>query len=115
MKRTQMSLAKVWNLCKAGKAFLALAALLLLASAALRQAQDVALAQDDHDLCWFTVDGGGGDSEGGSYVSSSTVDQPDAGPALTGGGYTLVGGFWSGAVAGPEQYPIYLPLVLKNH
>jgi hypothetical protein len=38
---------------------LALAALLLLASIALRQAQDVALAQGDYDLSWFTVDGDG--------------------------------------------------------
>jgi hypothetical protein len=39
------------------------------------------------------------------------MGQPDAGLALTGGGYTLVGGFWGGAMA---QYRIYLPLVLRN-
>jgi hypothetical protein len=89
MKRTQMSLAKVPNLRQAGKAFLALTALLLLASAALRQAQDVALAQSDYDQSWFTMDGDGGNSEGGSYVSSGTVGQPDAGLALTGGDDTL--------------------------
>lgn len=115
MKHTQLGLARVPNLRRAGKALFALAVILLLASVAFRQAQYVALAQGDYDLSWFTVDGGGGTCEGGSYVLSGAVGQPDAGLALTRGGYTLVGGLWSGAVAGPGQHPVYLPLVLKNH
>ena len=42
---------------------------------------------------WFTMDGGGGTSAGGAYALSGTIGQPDAGK-LTGGNYTLVGGFW---------------------
>ncbi|GBD08545.1 hypothetical protein HRbin22_00785 [Candidatus Thermoflexus japonica] len=34
--------------------------------------------------------------------------------ALSGGNYTLVGGFWGGAVAA-VQYRVYLPLVLRNY
>ena len=44
-------------------------------------------------LDWVTTDGGGGTSVGGAYSLSGTVGQPDAGE-LTGGNYTLVGGFW---------------------
>lgn len=74
----------------------------------------VALAQSGggYDLSWNTVDGGGYTfSTGGGYALGGTIGQPDAG-VLTGGGYTLVGGFWGGAGA---QYSIYLPLVLNNH
>lgn len=48
-------------------------------------------------------------STSGDYQLGSTVGQPDAG-VLSGGGYTLVGGFWGGAAI---QYRIYLPLVLR--
>ncbi|GBD08547.1 hypothetical protein HRbin22_00787 [Candidatus Thermoflexus japonica] len=87
---------------------LLLAALLLLLAS-------VALAQSDggYDLSWWTVDGGGYTwSEGGGYALGGTIGQPDAGAALTGGNYTLVGGFWGGAVV---QYRVYLPLVLRNY
>jgi hypothetical protein len=43
---------------------------------------------------WFTVDGGGGTSTGGAYSLSGTIGQTDA-ALLTGGNYTLQGGFWS--------------------
>lgn len=43
---------------------------------------------------WFTIDGGGGTSTAGVYSVSGTIGQPDAGPAMTGGNYSLVGGFW---------------------
>ena len=96
-----------------------LAVLLLLASIALRQAQDIALAQsgDGYDLIWWTVDGGGGTiSESGSgYTLIGTVGQPEPGPALTDGSYTLIGGFWQGRVASAEEYKTYLPLILKSY
>jgi len=46
-----------------------------------------------YSIDWFTVDGGGGTSTGGVYSVSGTVGQPDAG-AMSGGNYTLEGGFW---------------------
>jgi len=68
-----------------------------------------------YDLTWNTVDGGGYTwSTGGGYALGGTVGQPDAG-VLQGGGYTLVGGFWGGAVGAVAQYRVYLPLVLRNY
>jgi hypothetical protein len=69
-------------------------ALVLLASAAAAVAQ--------FDLSWNTVDGGGDMfTTGGTYQLSGTIAQPDAG-VMTGGNFTLVGGFWSVAAAGPQ-------------
>ena len=42
---------------------------------------------------WFTIDGGGGTSTGALFSVSGTIGQPDAG-AMSGGTYSLVGGFW---------------------
>jgi hypothetical protein len=72
----------------------------------------VAQSGGQYDLSWNTVDGGGMTHlSAGAYALSSTAGQPDAGPALSGGDYALVGGFWSGVTA---QYRVYLPLVLRN-
>jgi hypothetical protein len=45
-------------------------------------------------LGWFTIDGGGGTSTGGVFMVSGTIGQPDAG-MMSGGNFTLEGGFWS--------------------
>ena len=45
-------------------------------------------------LDWSTVDGGGGSSTGGVYSVSGTIGQPDTG-AMSGGNFTLQGGFWA--------------------
>jgi len=42
---------------------------------------------------WFTIDGGGGTSTGGVYSVSGTIGQPDAG-AMSGGNFSIDGGFW---------------------
>jgi hypothetical protein len=56
------------------------------------------LAGEPFDLSWNTIDGGGVmRSSGGSFVLSGTIGQPDAGPGapgMTGGNFTLTGGFW---------------------
>src|SRR5207253_7230138 len=45
---------------------------------------------------WFPIDGGGGTSTGSVYSVSGSIGQPDANPQpLTGGNFSLVGGFWS--------------------
>jgi hypothetical protein len=51
----------------------------------------------NYAIDWFTIDGGGGTSTGGVFAVSGTIGQPDAG-AMSGGVYSLVGGFW-GVVA----------------
>ena len=55
------------------------------------------LANAQYAIDWFTIDGGGGTSSGGSFTLSGTIGQPDAG-TLSGGNYTLQGGFWPGIV-----------------
>lgn len=99
-------------LTKTVKTTLALcAALLLLASAAVVFGQSGGV----YDLTWSTIDGGGGTSAGGVYALSGTAGQPDAGPAMRGGAYTLVGGFWIGGVPATSPSKIYLPLVLRAY
>ena len=46
-----------------------------------------------YSIDWFTIDGGGGTSTGGVFSVSGTIGQPDAGH-MSGGNYTLDGGFW---------------------
>ena len=45
------------------------------------------------DLSFFTIDGGGGSSAGGGFTLSGVIGQPDPG-VLSGGPYTLQGGFY---------------------
>ncbi len=56
--------------------------------------------RDTYELDWCTLDGGGQMwCAGGEYEMSGTIGQPDAGTALTGGDFRLVGGFWAFASA----------------
>jgi hypothetical protein len=48
-----------------------------------------------YSINWFKVAGGGGTSAGGTYQVSGTIGQHDAGGPMTGGNYSLTGGFWS--------------------
>lgn len=58
----------------------------------------VAAAQS-FDVSWYTIDGGGATfSTGGAFQLGGTIGQFDAGPTpMTGGAFTLTGGFWPGA------------------
>ncbi len=51
----------------------------------------VAYAQSrgGYDLSWWTIDSGGI-----TFATGGTLGQPDASNALTGGSYSLTGGFW---------------------
>lgn len=54
-----------------------------------------------YSIPWWTVDNGGATSStGGTYRLNGTSGQPDAGQ-LSGGSYTLYGGFWNMAVPTP--------------
>ena len=44
---------------------------------------------------WYKIAGGGGTSTGGVYQVSGTIGQPDASGAMSGGNYSVTGGFWS--------------------
>jgi hypothetical protein len=43
---------------------------------------------------WYKIAGGGG-SAGGNYSVGGTIGQHDASDAMSGGSYSLTGGFWS--------------------
>ncbi|MGP8240135.1 MAG: hypothetical protein ACLQVW_32630 [Limisphaerales bacterium] len=49
----------------------------------------------NYSIEWYKVSGGGGASANGQYSLSGTIGQPDASSAMTGGNYSLTGGFWS--------------------
>ena len=48
-----------------------------------------------YSIDWSKVSGGGGTSTGGVYAVSGTIGQHDASAPMTGGNYSLTGGFWS--------------------
>ena len=64
-----------------------LLSLFLLATAASRA--------QSYSVDWYKISGGGGTSTGGTYQVSGTIGQPDASGAMTGGNYSLTGGFWA--------------------
>jgi hypothetical protein len=53
----------------------------------------------DYTVNWHKIAGGGGSSSGTNggnpFSVTGTVGQPDAGVALSGGSFSLSGGFWS--------------------
>ena len=69
---------------------------------------------ESYELTWWTVDGGGSIyNQGGEYSFGGTIGQPDAG-TLSGGEYTLAGGFWNSTSLDSKRI-VYLPLINKNH
>lgn len=75
---------------------------LLIVSATLVKIQAAPdLPTDSFFLPWWTIDTGGGTSQGESYSLSGSIGQADA-SRLAGGAYTLTGGFWSNAQATPS-------------
>jgi len=53
-----------------------------------------ALAQG-YSIDWYKIAGGGGTSTNGQWSVTGTIGQPDASSAMSGGNYSLTGGFWS--------------------
>lgn len=54
------------------------------------------VSAEDFSIDWYTVDGGGGTSTGSVFSVSGTIGQPDASTTtMTGGAYSLTGGFWA--------------------
>jgi hypothetical protein len=53
----------------------------------------LAVCGQNYTVDWSTIDGGGGTSTGGVYSVSGTIGQPDAG-RMSGGNYSVDGGFW---------------------
>jgi hypothetical protein len=53
-----------------------------------------AMAQS-YSISWYKIAGGGGTSTGAPYSISGTIGQPDASRAMSGGNYSITGGFWA--------------------
>jgi hypothetical protein len=52
-------------------------------------------AHAQYSIDWFKVAGGGGTIASGQFALSGTIGQQDAGGPMTGGNYSLTGGFWA--------------------
>ena len=48
-----------------------------------------------YSIDWYKIAGGGGTSTGQIFSVSGTIGQPDASPPMSGGQYSVTGGFWS--------------------
>ena len=48
-----------------------------------------------YSIDWFKIAGGGGTSANAQYVVNGTIGQPDTGGTISGGNFSLTGGFWS--------------------
>jgi hypothetical protein len=48
-----------------------------------------------YSVDWPKIAGGGGTSTGGTYQVADSIGQPDASGAMSGGNYSVTGGFWS--------------------
>jgi len=84
--------------------------LVAVALAARRALPTVAQTGGVYDLSWNSIDGGGITfATGGNYSLGGTFRQADAG-VLSGGPYTLTGGFWAALNTGGSTY---LPLIRR--
>lgn len=79
--------------CKTSRVFGAL--LLSLCFSLLPSAFNLRALGQSYAIDWYKIAGGGGNSTGGTYQVSGTIGQPDASGAMTGGNYSLTGGFWA--------------------
>ena len=85
--------------------FLLIAGLLLLAISAV---SFTVLAQNDRfAVPWWSIDGGGGKSQGTRFGVTGPIGQPDAGYGES-ATYTLTGGFWAGI---PRGISLFLPVI----
>jgi hypothetical protein len=48
-----------------------------------------------YSIDWYKIAGGGGTSSGGTYSVNGTIGQPEASGAMSGGNFSVTGGFWS--------------------
>jgi hypothetical protein len=68
---------------------------LLLCFILLPLAFSLPASAQSYSIDWYKIAGGGGTSTGATYQVTGTIGQPDAGGAMSGGNYSLTGGFWS--------------------
>jgi hypothetical protein len=71
------------------------AAKLLLCFSLLYLAFSLWASGQSYSIDWYKIAGGGGTSTGAIYQVTGTIGQPDASGAMSGGNYSVTGGFWS--------------------
>ena len=64
----------------------------------------VSAAYAQPEIRWYTIDGGGGVSTGGTFQVSGTIGQPDT-ATLAGGTFEVRGGFWGGSGSSGPSCP----------
>jgi hypothetical protein len=70
---------------------------------------------ESFSIDWFKIAGGGGTSTGNIYSVSGTIGQHDASSPMTGGNYSIIGGFWSlVSVQTPEAPSLKILLTTTN-
>ncbi|SRR5581483_1193816 len=62
---------------------------------ALGVAAALSTSAQSYSIDWYKIAGGGGSSTNGQFSLNGTIGQPDASGAMTGGNYSVTGGFWS--------------------
>ena len=55
----------------------------------------IAVHTQPYSISWYKIAAAGGTSTGSVYSVSGTIGQPDASGAMSGGNYSVTGGFWS--------------------
>lgn len=68
------------------------------------------LFAQQYSINWYKVAGGGGTSTNSQFCLSGTMGQPDASAGMSGGAYSLTGGFWAlfGVVQTPGAPTLYI-------
>jgi hypothetical protein len=80
-----------------------------IATLALAALPVVSVSAQSYTIGWSKIAGGGGTSAAGAYQVSGTIGQHDAGGPMTGGNYSLTGGFWAlYAVQTPGAPTLYI-------
>lgn len=69
------------------------------------------LAGESFNIAWWTVEGGGGLSQGGTFSINGTIGQSDTG-TMVGEQYVLQSGFW--ITANPSNNLLFLPVVSNS-
>lgn len=65
-----------------------------------------ALGGVNYSISRWTVDGGGGELDGGVFALRATLGQPDVGSA-SGDGFAVNGGFWASRSTPPDVDAIF--------
>ncbi len=68
-------------------------------------------------ISWYTIDSGGGFAAGGNLELHGTIGQHDAGPTMTGGDFSLSGGFWAAAATVtivPDSYTLFRGILVNG-